>query len=196
MIFFTWQTHLFLFFVVVFIYIYFIIIFFLLVMQTPFTLSNNWSPFWKLEPPCVTWTICSNFIQIYWCIPSFGFRLTLHLDAFHFPINNTIQNRLGDEETQLPLLSKEIPASCLPNLSPICLIGSDEMTNHVIYTSSEFEKMQFLKIQVRSITYLLTDILNTEWFETLQLILVLSLAKFHFHIFSLAWKVFWKEVYS
>ena len=92
----------------------------------------------------------------------FGFRLTLHLDAFHVPINNTIQNRLGDEETQLPSLSKEIPASCLPNLSPICLIGSDEMTNHVIYTSSEFEKMQFLKIQVRSITYLLTDILNSE----------------------------------
>ncbi|CAH3187370.1 unnamed protein product, partial [Porites evermanni] len=74
-------------------------------------------------------------------------RLTLHLDAFHFPINNTIHNRLGAEETQLPSLSKEIPVSCLPNLSPICLIGSDEMTNHVIYTSSEFEKMQFLKIQ-------------------------------------------------
>lgn len=92
----------------------------------------------------------------------FGFRLTLHLDAFHFPINNTIQNRIGDEETQLPSLSKEIPASCLPNLSPICLIGSDEMINHVIYTSSEFEKMQFLKIQVRSITYLLTGITNTE----------------------------------
>ena len=92
----------------------------------------------------------------------FGFRLTLHLDTFHFPINNTIENRLGDEETQLPSLSKEIPVSCLPNLSPICLIGSDEMTNHVIYTSSEFEKMQFLRIQVRSITYLLTDILNSE----------------------------------
>ncbi|CAH3111707.1 unnamed protein product [Porites lobata] len=75
-------------------------------------------------------------------------RLTLHLDAFHFPINNTIQNRLGDEETQLPSLSKEIAVSCLPNLSPICLIGSDEMTNHVIYTSSEFEKMQFLRIQL------------------------------------------------
>ena len=84
----------------------------------------------------------------------FGFRLTLHLDAFHFPINNTIQNRLGDEETQLPSLSKEISASCLPNLSPVCLIGSHEMTNHVIYTSSEFEKIQFLKIQVRSISYL------------------------------------------
>lgn len=147
------------FFVVVFIYIYYF--FFLLVMQTPFILSNNWSPFWKLEPR----SMCKLFAATLFKFNDsflFGFRLTLHLDAFHFPINNTIQNRLGDEETQLPSLSKEIAVSCLPNLSPICLIGSDEMTNHVIYTSSEFEKMQFLRIQVRSITYLLTDILNSE----------------------------------
>ena len=127
---------------VVLVFIIFIY-YFLRINQTLFTLSNNWSPFWKLQQLNLN-LLMHSFL--------FGFRLTLHLDAFHFPINNTIHNRLGDEETQLPSLSKEIPVSCLPNLSPICLIGFDEMTNHVIYTSSEFEKMQFLKIQVRSIT--------------------------------------------
>lgn len=140
----------------------------------------------------------------------FGFRFTLHLDAFHFPVNNTIQNRLGEGETKLPSLSKEIPASCLPNLSPTCLIGSHEMTNHVIYTSSEFEKMQFLKIQVRSISIILTYRYSKHWVIwnlTINFGLyffvstkfwpwILNLAKFHFHIFSLAWKVFWKKVYS
>ena len=76
--------------------------------------------------------------------------LPLYRDAFHFPINNTIHNRLGEEVTQLPSLTQEIPVSCLLYLSPVCIIGSQSMTSHLIYTSSEFEKMQILKIQVSS----------------------------------------------
>ena len=75
-------------------------------------------------------------------------RLTVHLDGYHLLVNNTIHNRLGDEVTQLPSVSQETPVGCVPNLSPTCVMGSSEMSNHFIYTSSEFEKMQVLKIQV------------------------------------------------
>ncbi|KAL9954498.1 hypothetical protein ACROYT_G042046 [Oculina patagonica] len=74
-------------------------------------------------------------------------RFTVHLDGFHLFVNNTIHNRLGEEVTQLPTVSRQIPVNCVPNLSPICVIGSLEMSNHVIYTASELEKMQFVKIQ-------------------------------------------------
>ncbi|KAJ7371019.1 hypothetical protein OS493_028176 [Desmophyllum pertusum] len=40
-----------------------------------------------------------------------------------------------------------MPVSCVPNLSPICIIASLEMPNHIIYTASEFEMVQVLKIK-------------------------------------------------
>ncbi|XP_022791352.1 uncharacterized protein LOC111330714 [Stylophora pistillata] len=74
-------------------------------------------------------------------------RLTLHLDGFSYLVNNTrLGNRLG-EEAQLPSIFHSVPINCVPNLSPNCVVGSLEMSNHVIFTSSEFEKMMFLKIQ-------------------------------------------------
>lgn len=72
----------------------------------------------------------------------------MHLDGFHMLINNSVHNRLGEEVTQPPTVSQQIPINCVPNISPICVIGSFELSNHIIYTASEFEKMKFIKIQV------------------------------------------------
>ena len=80
-------------------------------------------------------------------------RLTILLDGFHYLVNNTsIRNRLG-EEAQLPSISQQMSINCVPNLSPVCVIGSLEMSNHVIYTASEFEKMLFVKIDVSNMLW-------------------------------------------
>ena len=93
---------------------------------------------------------CSMSIRLLMTDPSCLIypRFTVHLDGYHLLVNNTIRNRLGDEVQQLSSVSQETPIGCVPNFSPICVIGSSEMSNHIIYTASEFEKMQFLKIKV------------------------------------------------
>ena len=86
-------------------------------------------------------------------------RLTLHLDGFHYLVNNTsIHNRLG-EEANVPSISQQMSINCVPNLCPVCVIGSLEMSNHAIYTASEFEKMLFVKI----------DVSNMLWSSTVHL---------------------------
>ena len=81
-------------------------------------------------------------------------RFTVHLDGYHLLVNKTIHNRLGDEVKQLPSISQETPVGCVPNFSPICVVGSSEMSNHIIYTASEFEKMQVLKIKVSTASFI------------------------------------------
>lgn len=81
-------------------------------------------------------------------------RFTVHLDGYHLLVNKTSHNRLGDEVKQLPSISQETPVGCVPNFSPICVVGSSEMSNHIIYTASEFEKMQVLKIKVSTASFI------------------------------------------
>ena len=69
-------------------------------------------------------------------------------------MNKTIHNRLGDDVKQMPSVSQETPVGCVPNFSPICVMGSSEMSNHIIYTASEFEKMQVLKINVSTALFI------------------------------------------
>ena len=81
-------------------------------------------------------------------------RFTVHLDGYHLLVNRTIHNRLGDDIKRLLSVSQETPVGCVPNFSPICVMGSSEMSNHIIYTASEFEKMQVLKINVSTTLFI------------------------------------------
>ena len=78
------------------------------------------------------------------------YRFTMHLDGFHVFINNTVVNVLGDIVQQLPVFtSNPLPMYCAPWINPVCIMGSSDMSNKIIYTTSEFETMQFIEIQVR-----------------------------------------------
>lgn len=96
--------------------------------------------------------IMPHFLQISF-FDVFFFRFTVHLDGFHLSVNDTLHNRLGDSVMQLPSLDNQIPVNCLPSVSPVCIIGSLQKANQIIYTNSEFQTMQFVKIQVSLLAY-------------------------------------------
>lgn len=107
-----------------------------------------------------------HFLQISF-FDVFFFRFTVHLDGFHLSVNDTLHNRLGDSVMQLPSLNNQIPVNCLPSVSPVCIIGSLQKANQIIYTNSEFQTMQFVKIQVSLLAYVFS-ILLTEYIVKCQ----------------------------
>ncbi|XP_015752814.1 PREDICTED: uncharacterized protein LOC107332589 isoform X2 [Acropora digitifera] len=76
-------------------------------------------------------------------------RLTVHINAFHLSINDTLHSGLGKEVSELQsTINEPMPVNCLPNMAPVCIITSRELADHVIYTNTEFEKIGFLEIQL------------------------------------------------
>ena len=88
------------------------------------------------------------------------FRLTVHINAFHLSINDTLQSGLGKEVSELQAtINQPMPVNCLPNMAPVCIIASRKLAHLVIYTNTQFENIGFLKIQVSDFVHLvLTEI--------------------------------------
>ena len=68
------------------------------------------------------------------------FRLTVHINAFHLSINDTLHSGLGKEVSELQsTINEPMPVNCLPNMAPVCIIASGEFAdyNSVIVLSLE-----------------------------------------------------------
>jgi len=82
-------------------------------------------------------------------------RLTVHINAFHLSINDTLHSGLGKEVSELQsTINEPMPVNCLPNMAPVCIIASRKLADHIIYTNTEFEKIGFLEIQVSEFVHL------------------------------------------
>ncbi|KAK2573969.1 Transmembrane protein 120B [Acropora cervicornis] len=76
-------------------------------------------------------------------------RLTVHINAFHLSINDTLHSGFGKEVSELQsIINNPMPVNCLPNMAPVCIITSRELADHIIYTNTEFENIAFLRIQL------------------------------------------------
>mgnify|MGYP000459429303 FL=1 len=73
------------------------------------------------------------------------FRLTVHMNAFHLSINDTLHSGLGKEVSELQsAINQPMPVDCLPNMAPVCIIASRKLV----------ENIGFLKIQVSEFFHL------------------------------------------
>ena len=92
---------------------------------------------------CILVFLHVKFVLLEFVMPLFVPCLisSVRVDGFHKSINNKLQSWLGK--------------NCILNLAPVCIIASTELTEHIIYTNSELEMMEFFEIQVSLVPFLL-----------------------------------------
>ena len=77
------------------------------------------------------------------------------MDRFHTVVNASYYNVLGNDSSMIPKVKKPVSPSCIPAISPGCVLAGFSYTSIVLYTASEFRDIEVIEVSGKIIFILL-----------------------------------------